>query len=152
MPCLFHRGKALLAYLDIEAGRLALTPAAAPASPTQSAAGGGGGNPLNRLFSRVGTTLGQALLRPEGGSSGRGAGSPAEKAAQGLQARLAVINWCPVCKWMPPHMYCNSSNATMQMAATAAQGFWARFAVINWCPVSIADHSWKVCSPLFKSS
>lgn len=106
-PCL-HRGKALLAYLDVEAGRLALSmpPAGSAGSSSSSRgsenSGGGGGISLNSLFSRVGS-LGQALLGTDAGSSssgrdGRsgGAAAQAASAAQALWPQLRAINWCPV--------------------------------------------------------
>ena len=105
----FGRGKALLAYLDVEASRLDV-PSAAPGGSSavdiQAGSGasapnvGGGSISLNSLVSRVGT-LGQALLGAQGSSGGeRGTHVAAKQVAVAPQnvlwGQLRAIHWCPV--------------------------------------------------------
>lgn len=104
------RGKALLAYLDVEASRLdvhAAAPGASSAADIQTGSGasasnaGGSGVSLNSLVSRVGT-LGQALLGAPGSSGGEWgtAGAAAAQVAAAPQTvlwgQLRAIHWCPV--------------------------------------------------------
>ena len=105
----FGRGKALLAYLDVEASRLDMHPAAPggpPAVDMRTGSGasatnvGGSGVSLNSLVSRVGT-LGQALLGAQGSSgSERGTAAAATQVAAAprsvLWGQLRAIHWCPV--------------------------------------------------------
>jgi hypothetical protein len=106
----FGRGKALLAYLDVEASRLDMhsaTPGGPPAVDMQTGSGaspsnvGGSGVSLNSLVSRVGT-LGQALLGAQGSSSNERstAAAAAVQAAAALQnvlwVQLRAVHWCPV--------------------------------------------------------
>lgn len=113
------RGKALLAYLDVEASRLAMRLAASSSSAAAgvvgstgvaetSSSGGGGGILLNSLFSRVGH-LGQALLGADAGSSG---------SASNCGTRNV-----------------GSDAAAQQAAATAREALWPQLRAINWCPV-----------------
>jgi hypothetical protein len=106
------RGKALLSYMDVETGRLAMHTAGTGASPAagtgkssgiSTSSASGSGISLNSLFSHVGT-LGQALLGAHAGNSGGSAsgrdaavGAPAQAPPQDvLWAQLRVVQWCPV--------------------------------------------------------
>jgi hypothetical protein len=105
----FGRGKALLAYLNVEASRLAVPSAAtggSSAADIRADSGasapnlGGSSVSLNSLVSHVGT-LGQALLGAQGSSGGeRGTHVAATQVAAAPQnvlwGQLRAIHWCPV--------------------------------------------------------